>query len=139
MKVYGSIFLYMVSLFVAKTSLADIRLCQTHEACRMDQTCQCRIPANFASYSYYYSDITGLKPNHVYRCELHSTPSMLRLDKSGSTFPADSQMTCAAPCSFFPIIFSVATKTVSDDMIVKYYVPAGDVPFDFQISCQTIE
>lgn len=142
MKINGYIFGLAVAMLLHVTpAFAILRICQTHETCRMEQVCQCRIPANFTSYSYYYSNIQGLAAHHAYRCSLQSTPSMLRFDKNGSLFPEGSQLTCVAPCSVFPLSFTLVTNGLvepSSTMVLRYYVPAGDVPFDFTVSCQIV-
>jgi hypothetical protein len=69
---------------------------------------------------------------------LNGGPSILSLVLDASRFPQGSKMQCLTDCSRFPITFQLDTEQMtaaSDQMVIKYFVPASDIPDEVQADC----
>lgn len=131
-------FFLWLSLSLGPLTGAAIDLCKTHESCMVGLACHCVVGATSAYARYFYFDISAFASKHVYQCNLSGASSLL-LDLNGSQFPVGAKATCHGACSHFPLTLMIDTQVMSEpfgQVILKYFVPASDIPSDVSLYCR---
>jgi hypothetical protein len=126
-------------LFSNLAFAANINICTTHESCAVNQTCSCTVAADAYNYRYYYFDISGFIQGQHYQCRLQGSPPMMRIDLTGSKFPAGSEYICQGDCPRFPLTLLIDTTKMVKSLDVasfRYGVSPSDSPYQVNISCQ---
>ena len=115
-----------------------VHICDTHEFCTVGLACGCTVNPSGAFDRFFYFDISVFKPKHFYRCDLSDGPSSLSINLSGSVFPVGTKVTCQGSCPHFPLTLFIDTQAMSgplEAVMLKYYVPASDIPDKVSLYC----
>lgn len=124
---------------IALLADSQVRICNTHEPCQVNQTCGCTVSASSSDARYFYFDMSLFIKGPVYVCTLTGKPMDVRMALAASKFPDGSQVSCnKSPCSLFPVTLNIDTHNMVNEVdraSFKYYVPASDMPHQVGITC----
>jgi hypothetical protein len=141
----GLVLLFLANIAVAQSenTAAATPECETHQPCPADQVCKCGITPSSAYDRYYYFDFSNLKNKSHYTCTFNNSPDTLTMDLGKSIFPTDSHYECTGSCpriepgDVSKILLDTTKVTAAEStMIIRYFVPAGDMPNELTVECQ---
>jgi hypothetical protein len=115
--------------------------CQTHQSCTLDQPCECIVSAESSNDRHFYLEFSELVKGHTYQCQLNDSLGDITAVLGNSHFPNGSTWQLPYQTSHFPmtLIIDTASQTqASDNMSIKYFVPASDMPNVVSVNCITI-
>lgn len=136
---FSRVFACLISsiCFYSATTQAD--LCKTHQTCAPATSCTCTITPDSGDARYFYFDFPQIQKGQIYSCQFTSTPMYFTYVADASTFPEGVDAKCTSNnCPRFPMTLSVNTQNMQSDegtIIVKYFVPASDIPSDITANC----
>ncbi|MES2218258.1 MAG: hypothetical protein V4501_07595 [Pseudomonadota bacterium] len=128
----------ILALFATSVRAAD---CTTHESCALAQLCECEVPAYSFVDRFFYFDFPLLEKGHVYQCHFSDSLGIVMVRFDLSTFPLGTTWQLQTASTHTPVDFTVDTKDMdqaSGKMIIKYFVPGGDMPTNVSGSCNLV-
>lgn len=113
--------------------------CETHQKCMVGDTCKCIVGTTVSSDRFFYFDFLNIQRGHHYECNFHNSIGVFSIVLNESIFPEGVTYQCQGSCPRFPVKLIVDTqqmKSTMDLMVIKYFVPASDIPSDVEACCK---